>query len=71
MYQPAHDVATQRDYDRIHQKEDHTPVIADFVGVQQTTATPHHGFRYDKTALRDPVIANKFAEQLNKQPLPD
>ena len=71
IFKITYDVSTQRDYDRIHPKEDHTPVVADFMGVQKGTTKAHNGFRYDKTALRDPTIAEKFGNALNKLPLPD
>ena len=67
LYDCAHDCYTQRDYDKLHDKEDHFPVTAEFVGRIQGRTSHDGTIQYDKIAVRDKGKVAIFVDNLNRQ----
>ena len=66
----ARDCFAKRDYDKLHGKGDHFPVVADFQGRVTGKAKTGTTVQYDPAALRDKELARKFGDLLDGKPMP-
>ena len=71
LHDGACDCFTQKDYDKLHAKEDHSPVIADFTGKLQGRANFAGAMQYERAAMRDKENANTIANLLDSRQLPN